>query len=182
MEPRRSQSDGADGTAAAVDDALRSLARKPLTEAEVARRLAARGHPPAAVATALERLRERGYLNDSELAFDYIVLRAERLGHGPERLIGDLVERGVSPEVAEAAWKTAVDREAVAPVELLRRQIRRRMPGGAGHDRKSRARVYNALLRAGFDGALVRRELETYRVASDPSGEPTGDGMNDDLP
>jgi SOS response regulatory protein OraA/RecX len=65
-----------------------------------------------------------GYLDDRRLALEFIVTRAERLGHGPTKLVEDLCRRGVGREVAEAALRLAVERGDVSTTEVLRRRMR----------------------------------------------------------
>jgi SOS response regulatory protein OraA/RecX len=123
-----------------------------------------------------------GYVDDFRLAQQFIVARAERLGHGRSRLLGDLERRGVSPEESARAWQLLVDSGELTPGEQLRRAVRRRMRGRERLDARAYARVYNALLREGYDTLDIRRELEPYRAA-DPfhtTGEP--DETHDDFP
>jgi regulatory protein len=145
---------------AAWREALRRIAVRPRTTVEIRQQLEERGHGAASIDRVVDRLRERGYVDDAELAWNFIVARAPRLGHGPRRLIGDLVRRGVSRETAEAAWRRAVEQGDVDGEALLRRELQRRLgPTIRPVDPRTRRRVYNALLRAGFEGSAVHREL-----------------------
>jgi regulatory protein len=157
---------------AAYSRALSLLARKPLTEHELRRLLTDRRHSEAAVNGAVRRLRNNGYLNDRELALHYILARTERLGHGPERLLRELEKRGVDREVAEAAWADAVADHGLECDPLLRREAMRRIERcGGSLGVADYRRVYNALLRAGFDAFAIRSVLDDYR-----------DGTEHDLP
>jgi SOS response regulatory protein OraA/RecX len=163
--------------------AVRLLTRRPLSEDELCRRLEAQGYAAADVASACSRLRQAGYLDDRRLAMDFIVTRAERLGHGPERLVADLLRRGVRAEVARSAMQLAVERGDLAPRELLRARIRSRLGDGPPQlEARGYARMYNALRRAGFDEESIGRELEPYRTVLDSPGERTVDERIDDLP
>jgi regulatory protein len=166
----------------ATSAALRLLARRPLTRAELHERLVARDHPVAAADAACTRLRELGYLDDRRLALDFIVTRAERLGHGPARLVDGLCRRGVAREDAEAALRLAVERGDLSVRDVLRRRLARqlrqlRQPRG----RRDYARMYNALRRAGFDEEAIRQEIDAI---SEPAlhDEPTADETTDDFP
>ena len=163
--------------------AVRLLTRRPLSEDELCRRLEAQGHAAEEVESACRRLRQAGYLDDQRLAMDFIVTRAERLGHGPERLVADLLRRGVRAEVARSAMHLAVERGDIAPRELLRARIRSGLGDGPPHlPPRAYARMYNALRRAGFDEESIGRELEPYRAVLESPGELTADERNDDLP
>ncbi len=156
------------------EHALRALGRRPLSAAELRSRLESAGHGAAAIDEVCARLAARGWLDDGELARHYIVTRAQRLGHGPQRLIEGLVRRGVMRAVAQAAWDGAVARGEVSPDDMLDAQIARRLVGGgATLDSREYARVVHSLLRAGFPGDAVERALAS-RCA-------TGE-VNDDLP
>ena len=168
---------------AASRAAVRLLTRRPLSEDELCRRLEAQGYAAADVASACSRLRQAGYLDDRRLATDFIVTRAERLGHGPEKLLADLLRRGIRAEVARSAMHLAIEQGDVVPRELLRARIRNRL--GAGEPPlppRAYARMYNALRRAGFDEESIVRELEPYRTLLDSAGELTADERTDDLP
>ncbi len=152
----------------AVEEALGLISRKPRTVAELREALSGRDHAADAIDEAVAHLVERGWLDDLELATDFIVVRARRLGHGPRRLLGDLHRRGVDPHVARTAWDQAVSEGEVEVRTLLQRAIRRRLPGEAGPAETRRfARVYNALLRSGFDASDVDKEMEPYRPIPD---------------
>ncbi len=152
----------------AVEEALGLISRKPRTVAELREALSERKHEADAVDEAVAYLVDRGWLDDLKLATDFIVLRARRLGHGPRRLIGDLRRRGVAPQVAQTAWDEAVSSGEIELRALLQRAIRRRLPSEAASTEPRRyARVYNALLRSGFDAADVDIEMEPYRPLPD---------------
>ena len=165
----------------AAEEALSILARRPLTEAELRRRLAARDHSDEDVHEACAYLRKAGYVDDGRLALDFIVLRAERLGHGPSRLTDELCRRGVEREVAESALQRAIDQGDLDPQRLLRRRLERLLrdaPTQPGL--RDRVRVYNALRRAGFDGDAIRRELASLDQP-EPHEEPRTDETTDDF-
>jgi regulatory protein len=161
--------------------ALRLLARRPLSRAEVGTRLERQGHGPGEIEAACERLDELGYLDDARLAFDFIVTRSARLSHGPAKLVEALCRRGVERPVAIAALERARAEGELEDVELLRRRLRRHLRDPRGPlDRRDYARVYNALLRAGFDPEAIRRELDSYRGPASHD-RPTTDETIDDF-
>jgi len=174
--------DGRSGGSSVAEEALSMLARRPLTEAELRLRLAARDHSEQEVVTACAYLREAGYVDDGRLALDFIVLRAERLGHGPSRLVDQLCRRGVEREVAQLALQRAIDQGDLDPQRLLRRRLERLLRDAAAQPGlRDRARVYNALRRAGFDDDAIRRELASLDQP-EPHEEPRTDETTDDFP
>ena len=153
-------------------DALKALARRPLTDAELRDRLAKREWGADEIDETLERLRAGGYVDDAKLALDFIVLRSARLAVGLLKLIADLRKRGVSESVARTAWRQAIDSGDLDSLAVLRHRLRRQLSSAERPlDSRGYARVYNALLRAGFEGEHIRKELEPYR-GSDPSRDP----------
>jgi len=184
MERPHAKRDGADKTRRAPSahaEALRLLARRPRSRRELCIELERKGHKSAAIDEAVTRVEASGYLNDEKLAQHFITARADRLLHGPQRLLADLERRGVSRALAERALRKAVESGDVAPLALLRRAIRRRLAGREQLDSAGYARMYNALLRAGYGGTDVRRELEPYRSAVDPFSSRLDNGMHDDF-
>ena len=149
-------------------EAVRYLARRPLTVLELQDRLRQDGHAAGAVEAVLERLLAEGSLDDRALASHYMSTRMTRLGHGPERLVRDLVGRGVDAAVAGEALATGLRQGDLDPEGILRREIDRRLPGDTITPREHR-RVYNAMLRAGFEPLSIRRAMERYRRDPDSS-------------
>lgn len=148
----------------ASDDAARLLGRRPLTERELQQRLTERGHPADVIDATLAAFRDRGYISDYRLALEYIVRRAERLGHGRRRLLGDLARRGVAEDVLERAWQAADEGGELDHERALERRVRKRLRGRERLDPRAWARVYNALLREGFEEPAVRGRLERHRA------------------
>ncbi len=154
-------------------EAARRLARRPLTVQELRERLERAGHPSVEVEAVLQRLLADGSLNDLALSSHYMAARMERLGHGPGRLVRELVRRGVNPPVVQEALEAGLAQGDLDPDAVLQREVRRRVAGQAVTPREYR-RVYNAMLRAGFEPLSIRRTLDRYRRApgSDPSDYP----------
>jgi regulatory protein len=145
----------------ALEAAVRQLARRPLTCRELRDRLRKAGYADEEAEEAVARLREQGYLDDHELAVHFITVRAERKGHGPARLVRELEARGVAAETAARALRSARESGAVDPDRILRREVEKRLGRqGTSPDRKAQARVYNALLRSGFEPQSIRSALE----------------------
>jgi regulatory protein len=148
----------------AFDRALDLVSRRPLTRAELRRKLSSEGYGAGDVEETAARLSASGLLDDARLASHYLLTRSERLRHGRARLLSDLVRRGVERGVAERAWAEAVEAGDLDPSAGLAREVERRATALGGRlDEKRYARVYNALLRAGFEPERVEAALERYR-------------------
>ena len=161
----------------ALPDGVRMLARRPLTRAEVRSRLLARGHAEAEVEEALGRLAGTGALDDAALARHWVEVRSARKGHGPRRLVRELEARGVDPETVRRALTDAVESDGVDPGDVLRREAEKRVRGlGSRRDRSAYARVYNALLRAGFEPGRIHEALTTHFSGSGEAQDDAPDG------
>lgn len=144
----------------AIRAAVAALARRPRAGADLARWLMRRGHPPPAARRAVERLAERGILDDRAFARHYTAQRLRR-GHGPARLLRDLLALGVDRAVADEALREARDAEGVNPSVEAERLARRRLAQIERLPPKvQRRRLVAFLGRRGHDGAVVRRIVE----------------------
>jgi regulatory protein len=146
--------------AAAVEGArrvaLRLLAARPRAVQDLRRRLRDRGHAPAAINDAVQRLEESGLLDDGEYARHYIRVRSPR-GLGPSRLIHDLLAAGVDRKVAEQAVRDVGQAEGIDVAAQARNLAQRRASqlSGLPVDRRRR-RLLVFLARRGFTGREVR--------------------------
>lgn len=145
---------------AARQVALRMLSVRAHAVTDLSRKLRDRNHEPGAVKTALERLETAGLLNDVEFARHFARVRASR-GHGPSRLIHDLLSRGVDRAVAERAvadvtLAESFDAEGAARALVEKRaNALRALPGPV-----RRRRILAYLARRGFRGMGIREMVE----------------------
>jgi regulatory protein len=165
-----------DGREAAFEAAVKMLARRAMSELEVREKLSRRGHGEDDVGQAVARLTSAGYIDDRRAALETILSQSRR-GHGPLRVDARLRARGIRDEVIAGAWREAAEDYGVDPHRLLAEQLQRRLPDGASHcDRALLSRVYNALLRAGFDESEVRSVLAPRLPDPDATDEMPADG------
>jgi regulatory protein len=144
------------------DEAARLLAARGLSGAELRQRLLAKGFPSGEVESAVADARERRWLDDAALA-RAVVREGLARGRGKDRLLAQLAARGIAVEVAEAAWETLLQSGEVAPVDVLRQEVARRVAQEGGTlEGKAAARVYTALLRAGHDPDSIRSALAPF--------------------
>jgi regulatory protein len=156
------------GPEALFEYAVRALASRAHTAAELKRKLRAKALLAADVDKTVARLKQYGYLDDRKLAESYAAARLERQGFGKARVLRDLKARSVAPAVAERAVSSAyggLPEEELAEAYLNRRILRSR-PGAALMDRKELASAYRKLARAGFASGVILRLLK--RRSQDP--------------
>ena len=141
----------------AYQGALRRLARRDHTEAEI-RKALARTHPEAEVEEAVRRLRQAGYLDDAGFAARFARSRLAHQGQGRYRIRQALRAKGVAGAPAEKGLAAALSEvsEAAAVEALAQRYWRRRTDDDP---RRRLRRVWAALVRRGFPASLVSERV-----------------------
>jgi len=135
------------------DDAIRLLARREYAAAELRARLAAKGHEPAAVESAIAQLAEEGLQSDARFVEHFVRSRVHR-GQGPVKVRAELGQRGVAHElIGEALRDAECDWYALACEALAKRF------SGPGAAPRERARRERFLASRGFDAEQVHHAL-----------------------
>ena len=129
--------------------ALRLLAARDRTTAEIRARLDAHGIAPEHVAATVRRLLDLQYLDDARYAHDAAATAARR-GYGSERARTDLIAKGIDTPLAATAVAAAFADEPA----LARQALTRRFPNPP-HDARARARAARFLLGRGFSDDVV---------------------------
>jgi regulatory protein len=147
--------------------AVGALARRMRTVAELKRLLRARvedaesEYGQTLIELIIRRLKDRGYLNDSQYAAYFSSLRRDNQKFGRRRVVTDLKAKGVHGEVIDKAVDTAFDgvSEEKQAREFLRKK-RMEKP----KDQKQAARIFRQLVRAGFGGKTIFTILKKWNV------------------
>ncbi|MDR0359133.1 MAG: recombination regulator RecX [bacterium] len=130
------------------DAAVRMLAQRPHSAAELRRKLWARGCSPEAVEAALERVRGLGYQDDASFARSVVAYRSSHRGRSA--IAAELARRGVGREVAAAALA------GLGPDDEL--EAARRLASRLGPVEPRR--LAGRLERRGFSTAVIRAVVE----------------------
>jgi regulatory protein len=146
--------------------AVGALGRRMRTVAELKRLLRPRVEIDTEVGQTLvelviRRLKDQGYLNDSQYAAAYSSFRRDNEKFGRRRVVTDLKVKGVHGEVIEKAVANAfeeVDEETQAREYLRRKRLKK--PG----NQKEAARVFRNLTRAGFGSKTIFTILKKWDV------------------
>ena len=147
--------------------AVGALARRMRTVAELKRLMRARIEDPGSeyaetlVELVIRRLKDRGYLNDSEYARAYTSMRRENQKLGRMRVIRELKTRGVHAAVIEKAVGAAY---AGVSEEKQAREYLRKKRLGKPKDQKQAARIFRQLARAGFGSKTIFAVLKKWEV------------------
>ncbi|MBF8257825.1 MAG: hypothetical protein HW377_199 [Actinobacteria bacterium] len=156
---RRNRSDagGSPPAGAAMDAALRMLARRALSEAEIRERLEKKGFPDGQAQAVIGRLRELGLADDPGLCARLARYCRETRGYGPAKAAWFLRARGFPRELVEEAVRgsRSPEEEEASASAVLRKKFRGVLPPG----REGAARAYRFLAGRGFSPGASRRAI-----------------------
>ena len=147
--------------------AVGALARRMRTVAELKRLMRARiedadsEYGKTLVELVIRRLKDQGYLNDSQYAAYYSSLRRDNQKLGRMRVVTELKTRGVHGSVIEKAIETAY--EGVSDEKQARAFLRKKRLEKP-KDQKQTARIFRQLARAGFGMKTIFTILKKWDV------------------
>lgn len=141
------------------DYALRLLAGRALTVAQLKEKLRRRAADPSGVERVVAQLKEYGALDDRRFAESFSSLRAASGQFGQRRVLAELARRKVAAKVAEQAVRKAfqdLDEDQLVRA-WLERKYRNQDLGALLAEPAKLAGVYRRLRHAGFSpGAAIR--------------------------
>jgi regulatory protein len=147
--------------------AVGALARRMRTVAELKRLMRARVDEAASeygqtlIELVIRRLKDQGYLNDSQYAASYTSMRRDNQKFGRMRVITELKTRGVHGEVIARAIESAY--EGVSEEKQARDYLRKKRMKKP-KDQKETARIFRQLARAGFGTKTIATILKKWDV------------------
>ena len=125
-------------------------------------RLLGKEFDPELVERAIRRLRSEGALDDQRTASIY-ARRAALVKHrGPRRAVNEIEAAGIAPTLAREAVSAAYAEVKIETV--IRRALNKRLTGPV-HDRTQFHRLYQYLVRQGFDGTMAIEVLRSHSTA-----------------
>ncbi len=152
--------------AALRSKAIRLLARRERSRAEMLQLLAPCCEDPGALGALLDDLEARGWLSESRLAAQFVRLRRPRASAA--RIRQELARRGVEADTVAESTSGLEDGDLAAALALWRRRF-----GEPAADRTERERQLRFLLHRGFALGIA---LEVLRIGS---GAATGSAPPD---
>jgi regulatory protein len=147
--------------------AVGALARRMRTVAELKRLFRARvedaesEYGKTLIELVIRRLKDRGYLNDSQYAAYFSSLRRDNQKFGRQRIVMDLKVKGVHGDVIDKAVDTAF--EGVSEEKQAREYLRRKRMVKP-KDQKQTARIFRQLMRGGFGAKTIFTILKNWDV------------------
>jgi regulatory protein len=138
----------------AYTKALGLLVRREHSRRELERKLSAKGVEPELAGTALDKLGEQGYQDDSRFAEMLVRTRITR-GHGPLRIRADLGVHHIDSETSAQVLADAEPDWTVLALEALRRRFGEQ----PASNQAERIKRTSFLMRRGFTGDSIRAAL-----------------------
>lgn len=142
--------------------ALRLLAVRPRTHAELYRRLTRKKFSEGSVTACLERLAEAGLLSDADFAESFVRDRVRFRPRGRRRLRHELRSHGVRTDTADAAIDAVLSECELSDLELAREAARKWVRRRQEDPVRARRRLHGYLARRGFGGEAVQTALEEF--------------------
>jgi regulatory protein len=158
--------------------AVGALARRMRTVAELKRLLRARvedaesEYGKTLIELIIRRLKDRGYLNDSQYAAYFSSLRRDNQKFGRMRVVTDLKAKGMHSDVIDKAVDAAfedVNEEKQAREYLRRKRLVK------PKDQKEAARIFRQLARGGFGSKTIFSILKRWDVDEETLSELEGE-------
>ncbi|MBZ5535508.1 MAG: recombination regulator RecX [Acidobacteriia bacterium] len=146
------------------DRALRLLSQKNRSRWEMRRLLEKRCEDGTLIDFALDKCVARGYLDDIKYAVQTARRRVTVKKQGRRRVAQELKSRGIAPAIAEQALDEVFG--SLDEDELLRQALEAKLKGTSGSwTRKKVKKIYDQLVRAGFNTDRILRELRRHHIS-----------------
>jgi regulatory protein len=144
--------------------ALRALGARARSIGELREKLRRRARNEADVDAVLAKVKEAGYLDDRRFAENYAAARLEDQGLGKMRVLRDLRQKRVAPDLAAQVTEQtyAETNEADLIEEFLRRKYRGKKLGEFFSEPKNLAAAFRRLRYAGFSAGQSIRVLKRF--------------------
>ena len=149
---------------ALLNYALRLLGGRAHSMGELREKMRQRAERAESVDGVIAKLKEAGYLDDRKFAENYAAARLENQGFGKMRVVRDLRQRRVAPQLAEkVAEQTFHSTDEIELIEaFLKRKFRGKQLGPFLKDPKNLAAAFRRLRYAGFSPGASIRVLKRY--------------------
>lgn len=151
----------AEKVTAAKEAAMKALADRDLTRAELVALLVQRRYSSAVAEAAVLELETLGIIDDRRVATIYLQRRLDEEKPSRALLEAEMLERGLDPGLVQTVLHEALQQrdEGLEALELARDRVRRSRPDLTPE--VIRRRVFAFLSRRGYDEETARHAVET---------------------
>lgn len=147
-----------------IDASFALLSYRPRSEHEIREYAKRKKYPEEAVSSAIERLKDLGYLNDLEFARWWVGSRSGRKAKGNLAIMSELFRKGIAREVILKAVEESRTEPGSDEKDIARRVLEKKYPDTKSMDKRKRfAYLYAFLLRRGFTPETARSLIDEYR-------------------
>jgi len=155
--------------------ALGALARRAYSVYEMRKWLEERAETEEDAGAVLAKLRQLRYIDDARYAADFARVHAGSRSQGRFRIARELRARGIPDRHIEPALDAVCGGEDEAA--KVRTKIEKKVQRLKGElNERKRASLYRSLLRAGFPGDLIGKELSRVRMKAKAAAAAAGGG------
>lgn len=130
------------------------------TEAALREKLTQGLYPQEAVDKAIDYVKSFGYLNDARYAENFV--RSRQGSKSRREIWALLMQKGVAPELAEAAFEECYSGKEDEEQEAIRRILKKRKYDPEASDEAKMQKIYGYLARKGFRYDTVRQVIQNY--------------------
>src|SRR5258706_3407478 len=149
----------------AYADALKMLARRELSEAQVRQRLARREHDGDAIDDAIARLKQERAIDDARVAEAIARTETTVKRRGKMRVRRQIESAGISSAYARSAVDEAF--REIDPAALIESALRKRLrPAASIRDDREFQRLYRYLIGQGFESDQIVKVLSARNKQS----------------
>ncbi len=138
---------------------LKLLSRRELSTKELSERLLRRGFTQDSVSVTVKRLIDEGALNDYRTALALAHREAHIRARGQLRAIREIESHGITRDLSISAVKETY--KDLDEREMIERALKKRLKGTITDNRQMR-RLYQFLIRQGFDVSTTRSVLDAH--------------------
>jgi RecX family. len=125
---------------------------------QVRQHLRDKGYDPSVVSAAVEKLIQKGYLDDRQFARSFIQTELKTTNHGPLQIQRLLRSKGVEEEIIEEAFRDfPADEEISRAVHLAMKWVEKKPGFSVG---QIKADLQSMLLRKGYTNEAIRVAVE----------------------
>jgi regulatory protein len=150
--------------------ALKMLARRELSEAQIRQRLVRRGHETADIEDAITRLKDERAIDDARVAGAIARTETSVRRHGRLRVAQQLARAGIAKSTARVAITETF--EGVNDEALLQQALNRRLKNERPiADQREFQRLYRFLIAQGFESEKVLEALTERRRVREPQAD-----------